>query len=67
MKKYNDEDLMFFITKEWVQRDSQKHIGRRLTEDELYLVKKSVQSAIMMNIDVILKSAIVKAAGEEEE
>jgi hypothetical protein len=43
MELINKDDLIFSITKEWIQKESDQLIGRNLTECELYTVKKCIE------------------------
>jgi hypothetical protein len=54
MKNINDTDtLIFAITLEDLQRESKEKIGRELTEEEIYIAKKGLESGLSTGIDVI--------------
>ena len=40
MENINEDDLMFYVTKESIQINATRLVGRELNEDELYSVKK---------------------------
>ncbi|HNA91991.1 MAG TPA: hypothetical protein PK695_09055 [Chitinophagaceae bacterium] len=54
-------DYIFSITKEWVQEEAKQIIKRNLTDEELYSVKKGIESALLFDIDTIFKTAIKEA------
>ncbi len=54
MKNVNDNDtLVFAITLEDLQRESKEKIGRELTEEEIYIAKKGLESGLLFGIDTI--------------
>lgn len=54
-------DFIFSITTEWVQEEAKQIIKRHLTDEELYSVKKGIESALLFDIDTIFKTAITEA------
>ena len=54
-------DYIFSITKEWVQEEAKQIIKRNLTDEEVYSVKKGIESALLFDIDTIFKTAIKEA------
>ncbi|MFN5310658.1 MAG: hypothetical protein ACK5C0_14500 [Candidatus Kapaibacterium sp.] len=54
-------DYIFSITTEWVQEEAKQIIKRNLTDEELYSVKKGIESALLFDIDTIFKTAIKEA------
>ena len=62
MKQINDEDeIIFKITKGWIQQESIELIGRELTECELHSVKKGIEWGLLTDIDTVFKTAILNA------
>jgi hypothetical protein len=41
-----------------MQNEAQERIGRRLTEDELYVAKKGLDSGILTGIDIIYETIL---------
>jgi len=58
----NQEDI-FAISIEWVQLEAEKLVNRRLTEEELYSVKKGIEWGLLTDIDTVFKTAIRNAVG----
>ena len=56
-----NEELIFKITKEWVQEEANRLIGRNLTCCELYRVKKCIEWGLLTDIDTVFKAAIDEA------
>ena len=61
MDLINKEELIFSITKDWIQKESNQLIGRNLTECELYTVKKCIECGLLTDIDTVFKTAIHEA------
>lgn len=57
----NQEEYIFSITSEWVQLEAERLVGRRLTDDELSSVKKGIEWGLLIDIDIIFKTAIQNA------
>ncbi len=53
MDTINEEDLLFYITKEDVQYEALEKIGRKLTEDELEFAKEGLEWGILESIWII--------------
>ena len=47
------EDLVYYITKEDVQSEAQKRIGRKLMDDEFQIIRKLLDNGISINMDII--------------
>ena len=52
---------IFEISVECVQIEAKKLIGRRLTDDEMYYVKKGIESGLLFDIDTVFRAAIEDA------
>ena len=61
MELINKEELIFSITKDWIQKESNQLIGRNLTACELYTVKKCIEWGLLTDIDTVFKTAIREA------
>lgn len=53
--------VIYPITIGDLQDDAVKRIGRELTDDELHIAKKCVESGLSCIMDITLKSAIEEA------
>ncbi len=49
-------DLVFSITLEDLQSEALRIIGRTLTDEEVYIAKKGVESGLMTDIDTVYKT-----------
>ena len=56
-----ESENIFEISIEWVQTEAKKLIDRRLTDDEIYSVKKGIESGLFFDIDTVFKTAIENA------
>jgi len=54
-------EVIYPITIEDLQNDALKRIGRELTDGELHIAKKCVESGISFIMDITLKTAIEEA------
>ncbi|HHT9104473.1 MAG TPA: hypothetical protein ACFYD7_01215 [Candidatus Wujingus californicus] len=61
MDLINKEELIFSITKDWIQKESNQSIERNLTGCELYTVKKCIEWGLLTDIDTVFKTAIREA------
>ena len=55
MKK---NENVFEISIEQVQTEAKKLINRRLTDDEIFSVKKGIESGLFFDIETVFKTAI---------
>ncbi len=61
MESIDKDELIFKITKEWVQQESNDIIGRNSNDDELSTVKKCIEWGFLTDIDTVFKAAIYEA------
>lgn len=61
MELINKDELIFSITKDWIQKESDQLIGRNLTECELDTVKKCIEWGLLTDVDTVFKTAIREA------
>ncbi len=54
----NEEELLFYITKETMQYEAKQKIGRYLTEEELYVAKKGLEWGLMTDIDTVFNTIL---------
>ena len=52
------EDLLFYITKETMQNEALEKIGRSLTDEELYIAQKGLESGLMTDIDTVYNTIL---------
>ncbi len=53
-----ENENIFEISIEWVQTEAKKLIDRRLTDDEIYSVKKGIEAGLFFDIETVFKTAI---------
>lgn len=58
METEQKDEVIYPITVGDLQNDAIKRIGRELTDDELYIAKKCVESGLSFVMDITLKAAI---------
>ena len=56
-----ENENIFEISVERVQIEAKKLINRRLTDDEIYSVKKGIESGLFFDIETVFKTAIENA------
>jgi len=56
-----EPENIFEISVESVQREAERMIGRRLTDDELYSVQKGFEAGLNFDIDTVYRTAIEDA------
>ena len=57
----DNEKNIFEISYEWVQQEAERLIKRRLTDEELYSVKKGIEWGLLTDIDTVFSTAIIEA------
>ena len=57
-------DIAFIITKEDVQLEAMEKIGRLLTDEEMYIAKKGLQSGLMTSIDIVYHTIFQELIGD---
>ena len=61
MESIREDKIIFKITEEWVQKESNELIGRDLTDYELSSAKKCIEWGLLTDIDTVFKAAIYEA------
>ena len=64
--KLNNEKNIFEISYEWVQQEAEQLIKRKLTEEELYSVKKGIEWGLLTDIDTVFSTAILEAVNIQD-
>ena len=59
--------VIYPITIGDLQKDAIKRIGRELTDDELHIAKKCVESGLSCIMDITLKAAIEEAINKNSQ
>lgn len=54
-------EILFSVNVGWVQEEAKKLINRKLTDNELRLVKKGLESGLTTDIDTVFEVAIEEA------
>ncbi len=58
METINKEDVLFYITKETIQYEAMRKIGRYLTEEELDIAKDGLEWGLMTGIDTVYNTIL---------
>lgn len=53
-----ESENIFEISIECVQTEAKKLIDRRLTDDEIFSVKKGIESGLFFDLETVFKTAI---------
>lgn len=64
MKTQDGDALVFYITEDSVQEISKRIVGRELTDEEIYSVKKGIEWGITWDLDTIISTAIMNAVNK---
>ncbi|TSC92462.1 MAG: hypothetical protein CEN91_436 [Candidatus Berkelbacteria bacterium Licking1014_85] len=67
MKTNQKSEVIYPLTVDDLQKDAIKRIGRKLTDDELYTAKKSIESGLSFVMDITLKAAIEEAVDKNRQ
>jgi len=59
--KQNNNKIVFSVTTGELQQEAIRHIGRKLTDKELYTAMKGVEAGLSFDIETVLKTAIEEA------
>lgn len=54
-------ELIYKITKEWLQAETMDRLGRELSEDEIFIAKNCIEEGLNTAIDVVFTAAIETA------
>ncbi|MDD2285760.1 MAG: hypothetical protein PHQ11_10225 [Paludibacter sp.] len=56
MKDLKSNEIIFAITKEDLQFEAKERIGRELTEEEIYIAKKGLESGLLTDIGTVYQT-----------
>jgi len=56
MKNLKSNEIIFAITKEDLQFEVKERIGRELTEEEIHIAKKGLESGLLTDIGTVYKA-----------
>lgn len=59
----NSNKILFSVTTEDLQQETERYIGRRLTDDELDTAAKGIESGLSFGLDIVFKAAIEELVG----
>ncbi|OHB70337.1 MAG: hypothetical protein A2W23_02455 [Planctomycetes bacterium RBG_16_43_13] len=60
------DKLVFSITLEDLQSEALRMIGRTLTDEEIYIAKKGLESGLLTSIDVVYRTIFTEMIGNEK-
>ncbi len=56
METIQQNEIIFTITKEDLQCKAQEKIGRELTDDEIHIAKKGIESGLLTDIETVYQT-----------
>lgn len=56
-----EDEILYYVGKKWVQLEAERRIGRSLSEDELETVADCIEWGLSTSIDVVFTAAIQEA------
>lgn len=64
MKTANSEEVLFAITTIDIQHEALEKLGRELTQEELLIAKKGLESGLLTDIDTIYSTIFAEMIGK---
>ncbi len=58
MEKINKEELLFYVSKETMQDEAMRTIGRYLTDEELDVAKKGLEWGLTFDIETVYNTIL---------
>ncbi len=58
METINKEEVLFYISKETMQDEAMRAIGRYLTEEELDIAKDGLEWGLMTDVDTVYNTIL---------
>jgi len=56
METLRSDEIVFVITKKDLQHEAKEKMGRELTDDEISIAKKGLESGLLTDIDTVYKT-----------
>ena len=56
-----DDEVIFVITKQYLQKEARERINRELNDEELKIAKNCIHDGLMFDIDTLFETAIDEA------
>jgi hypothetical protein len=61
MLTHDKNEIIYSITKEWLQEEAQNRLGRELTAEEIHTAKKCIECGLNTTINIVFSAAIQEA------
>ena len=61
----NNSKVLFSISEDDIQIEAEEKIGRKLTDDEMQIAKKSLEYGILTGIDIVYKTIMLEMIKNE--
>jgi hypothetical protein len=67
METINKEELLFYVSKETMQDEAMRTIGRYLTEDELDIAKDGLEWGLTFDIETVYNTVLFEMIKNEKD
>jgi len=61
MEQVTKQDLLFYVSREWLQQEAKRTINRELNDAEIATAKKCIDFGLSTGIDIVFRTAIQEA------
>ena len=61
MEQIAEQELLFYVSREWLQQEAKRMINRELTNVEIATAKKCIDFGLSTGIDTVFRAAIQEA------
>ena len=61
MEQVTKQELLFSVTREWLQEEAKRTINRDLNDSEIATAKKCIDFGLSTGIDTVFRAAIQEA------
>jgi len=62
MEQITEKELLFYVSREWLQHEAKRTINRELNDVEIATAKKCIDFGLSTGIDTVFRTAIQEAA-----